>query len=114
MALGIFTQTFGGALFLTFAETDFSNGLTKALKTMAPNVSAQTVIAAGASAVREVVPKPELGGVLMAYNQAVQHTFYLAASSAAVTLVFCWGMGWKSVKKAKVVDAEAEGLKAEV
>lgn len=116
MALGIFTQTFGGALFLTFAETDFSNGLTRAIKNFAPNVSAQTVIAAGASAVREVVPKPELAGVLMAYNQAVQHTFYLAAAAAAVTLVFCWGMGWKSVKKAKMVkaEAEAEELKPEV
>ena len=91
---------------MTFAETDFSNGLTKAIKVFAPSISAERVIAAGASAVREVVPKPDLPGVLLAYNQAVQHTFYLAAGAAALTLVFCWGMGWKSVKKAKILKAE--------
>lgn len=107
VALIMFAQTFGGALFLTFAETVFANGLTKAINTFAPNVSAKTVIGAGASAVRGVVPKVELAGVLLAYNQAVQQTFYLAAGAAAGTLVFCWGMGWKSVKKAKVVTPGA-------
>ena len=107
MALVIFAQTFGGALFLSFAETDFSNSLTKAINTFAPNVSAKAVIDAGASGVRAIVPKPELASVLLAYNQAVQHAFYLAAGSAAVTLVFCWGIGWKSVKKPKVIEAEA-------
>lgn len=107
MAIVMFSQTFGGALFLTFAETDFTNGLTKAMLTSAPNVNVETVIAAGASAIRKVVPDADLGGVLFAYNQAVQHVFYLAAGSAAATLLFCWGMGWKSVKKAKVVKPEA-------
>ena len=106
-ALVIFSQIFGGALFLTFAETDFSNGLIKALKQFSPNVSPQTVIAAGASAVRQAVPKPEVAGVVLAYNQAIRDTFYLATGSAVVTLVFCWGMGWKSVKEAKVVKPEA-------
>ena len=107
MALLIFAQTFGGALFLTFAETDFTNGLKQAMKIFAPNVSVETVIAVGASAVRVVVPEAELGGVILAYSRAVQHTFYLATGAAAATLVFCWGMGWKSVKKAKVVKPEA-------
>ena len=107
MALVIFAQTFGGALFLSFAETDFSNSLIKAINTFAPNVSAKAINDAGASGVRAIVPKPELASVLLAYNQAVQHAFYLAAGSAAVTLVFCLGMGWKSVKKPKVAKTEA-------
>ena len=107
MALVIFAQTFGGSLFLTFAQTDFNDGLRRAIETFAPNVGAETVIAAGAAAVSEVVPKPDLIGVLVAYNQAVQHTFYLAAGAAAATLIFCWGMGWKSVKKVKAVEPEA-------
>ena len=106
MALLIFAQTFGGALFLTFAETDFSNSLTKAIETFAPNVSAKAVNAAGASGVREIVPGPELANVLLAYNQAVQHAFYLSAGAAAATLIFCWGMGWKSIKKPKAVKAD--------
>ena len=107
MALIIFAQTFGGAIFLSFAETDFSNGLTKGIRAFAPDISVEAVIAAGASAVREVVPQPELVGVLQAYNQAIRHVFYLAAGSAAATLIFCWGLGWRSVKKARAVGAEA-------
>ena len=106
VALVIFSQTFGGALFLTFAETDFTNALRTAIGTFAPNISADTVIAAGASSFRKVVPTGEVAGVLLAYNQAVQHTFYLAAAAAAATFVFAWGMGWKSVKKAKVAKSE--------
>ena len=107
MSLVIFSQTLGGAIFLTLAETDFSSSLTKGLKAFAPDISVETVIAAGASAVREVVPKPELASVLLAYNQAIRHAFYLAAGCASATLIFCWGMGWKSVKKAKVANTEA-------
>ena len=107
VALVIFAQTFGGALFLTFAETDFTNALKEAMRTFAPNVSADTVIAAGASSFRKVVPTAEIAGVLLAYNQAVQHTFYLAAAAAAATFVFAWGMGCKSVRKAEVVKSEA-------
>ncbi len=107
MALVIFAQTFGGALFLTFAQTDFGNGLSKAIGTLAPSVNAETVVAAGASAVRMVVPGSELAGVLGAYDRAVQHVFYLATGAAAVTLVFCWGMGWKNVKGTKRVRSEA-------
>ena len=109
MALAIFAQTFGGTLFLTFAETVFTNGLTQAIIAFAPDVNAEKVIAGGASAVRAVVPKADLAGVLLAYNQGIQHTFYLAAGAAAATLVFCWGMGWKSVKKAKVVKPSEMG-----
>ena len=107
MAILIFAQTFGGALFLTFAETDFSNGLTKAMNTFAPSVSVEAVIAAGASAVREAVSNAQLPGVLLAYNQGVQHTIYLAAGASAAVFAFSWGIGWRSVKKAKVVRPEA-------
>ncbi len=78
-----------------------------AIETLAPDIDAETVVAAGASAVRMVVPSDELAGVLEAYNRAVQQTFYLATGAATVTLVFCWGMGWKSVKGAKEVRSEA-------
>ena len=76
------------------------------MATFAPKVSADTVIAAGASSFRKAVPTAEIAGVLLAYNQAVQHTFYLAAGAAAATFVFGWGMGWKSVKKAKGAKSE--------
>ncbi len=106
MSLAIFSQTFGGALFLSFVQTTFNSGLTKYILTFAPGIKANTVIEAGATAVRQAVPRIALKGVLEAYNKSINHVFYLAAASAAATFVFCWGMGWKNIE-AKKVQPEA-------
>jgi hypothetical protein len=103
MALIMFMQTFGGGLFLAFAQTVFSHGLEQGLRKFAPEVNAQAVIAAGATAIRKVVKPDQLSGVLEAYNLGISHCFYLAASSSAATFVFAWGMGWKTVKEEKKV-----------
>ena len=107
MAIAIFSQTLGGALFLSLAQTIFTNGLTATLPTSAPGVDPQTVIAAGASGVRGAVTRVQLPGVLLAYNKAINEDFYLAAGASVAIFGFAWGMGWKSVKKAKVVKPEA-------
>jgi hypothetical protein len=106
MSLVIFSQTFGGALFLSFAETVFTNGLVKALSTFAPEVNAEIVINAGATAVSSAVPQSSIAGVLLAYNQAISYVFYLATGAAVATFACCWGMSWKSVKKAKAMMLE--------
>lgn len=107
MSLVAFTQTFGGTLFLTFAQTIFNRGLVDGLKRFAPTVNAQAVIDAGASGIRQVVKPDELGGVLEAYNLAINHNFYLAAAAGVATFIFCWGMGWHSVKKKNITTPEA-------
>jgi hypothetical protein len=107
MSIVAFCQTFGGSLFLAFAQTIFSNSLVDGLKKFAPTVNPQVVITAGASAIRQVVKPEEILGVLKAYNLGVNHNFYLAAGGSAGTFVFCWGMGWYSVKKKKAVALEA-------
>ena len=109
MSLVIFAQIFGGAVFLTIAETVFTNGLIQALSVYAPEISAQVVIDAGATAVRVVVSSSSLTGVLEAYDQAVSHTFYLAAGAAVATFVFCWGMGWNRGKKGEAASREDLG-----
>jgi hypothetical protein len=79
MAVGtsivVFCQFFGGALFLAFAETDFSNSLSSALTEFAPGVNETLVFNAGATAAREVVTSEQLPGLLRAYNQAITNTF---------------------------------------
>lgn len=105
MAILVFSQTFGGALFLSFAQTAFSNGLKDGLHRYAPEVDAGAVINAGATGFRALVGKSSLDGVILAYNQAVSHVFYLAAGCAVCAFVFCLGMGWKNIKKPKVAAA---------
>lgn len=107
MAVLIFTQTFAGSLFLAFSQTAFTSGLGQALHTFAPHVDVETLLLAGASAVREVVPQGSLYGVLLAYNQAINHVFYITVGAAMASFVFCWGMGFKNMKKVKRVSPEA-------
>ncbi|PMD19411.1 efflux pump [Hyaloscypha hepaticicola] len=101
IALVVFTQFFGSAIFIAFAQTTFTNSLGPALREFAPNVSAKFVIDTGATNLRDVIGAAELNGVLMAYNQALTHTFYLAAGTAAVAFIASWGMGWVNVRKVK-------------
>ncbi len=62
MGLVIFSQNFGGALSLAFAQTAFNSGLRQSVPEFAPSIGAQTVIEAGAGHVREAVPKAAVGG----------------------------------------------------
>ncbi|RFU29963.1 hypothetical protein B7463_g6351, partial [Scytalidium lignicola] len=99
MSLLVFSQNLGGALFLSFDETAFSNGLDQALPKFAPNVDPQAIIAAGATGFRAVIPKAAVGGVLNAYSRAISHVFYIAAAAAAVLTIVSLGMGFKNIKK---------------
>lgn len=107
MSLIIFFQNIGASLFLSFAQTTFSSGLVHALPIFAPDVNVQAVIKAGASGFRNVVTPALLPGVLHAYSQAVSHVFYLTTGAILAAFIACWGMGWKSIKKPKVVQPEA-------
>lgn len=100
-ALIVFFQFFGGSLIIALAQTDFINSLGPALAHFAPNVSAETIIDAGARSVRDVVSTEELPGVLRAYNQAIQHVFYLAAAASVAAFASSWGMGLKNIKANK-------------
>jgi hypothetical protein len=77
LAAVVFSQGFGPALFLSFAQTIFSNSLTDKLHDFAPEVDAQTVFNAGATGIRAVISAASLPGVIMAYNGAVNNVFYL-------------------------------------
>ena len=107
MSLVAFTQTLGGALFLTFAQTAFSTALRTELPKQAPGVSALVVETAGATGFRAIVPSSSVDGVIESYSVAVSHVMYIATGSAAACFVFAWGIGWKDIRKKKVVEPAA-------
>jgi hypothetical protein len=107
MALVAFAQNFGGALFLAFDQVILSSSLQKGLQEFAPEVNVAAVMAAGATGFRTIVSPASLAGVVKAYDYAFSHVMYLATGAAAGAFVVSWGLGWKSVKKAKVVAPEA-------
>jgi hypothetical protein len=99
MAVLVFSQLFGGALFVSLAQVIFTNGLASGLVKYAPTVVPSTVIDAGATAFRQVITAEQVPGVLKAYSSGLDHAFYLATGSAGIGLLFIWGMGWKKVSK---------------
>jgi hypothetical protein len=107
MSLVSFSQTLGGALFLAFAQTAFSTALPTTLQKHAPGISSQLVEEAGASGFRAAVPQESVKGVVLAYNEALQHVFYIAAAASVTCFFFAWGIGWKDIRKKKVVEPAA-------
>ena len=104
MAIVIFSQSFGAALFLSFSDTIFITSFKALIPKYASSVDAQSVINAGASEFRRIVARTELAGVLIAYAKSVDRVFYLTAGMGVGCFVFAWGMGWKDLRKKKTVS----------
>jgi hypothetical protein len=97
----VFTQNFGGTIFLSFAELVFSHTLATSITQSAPNVSTQDILSWGATGFRQRLSNEDLPGVLTAYNNAIITALYIATGAAVMAFVGSFGLGWKSVKKAK-------------
>jgi len=107
MSVLMFAQTIGGSIIIAIAEAVFSTTLNSSIRKYAPGVDPADVVAAGAGNFRHVFSEKVVEGVILAYNRAVNHVFYVATGIVVASWVFSWGLGWKSVKKAKVVAPEA-------
>jgi len=101
LAAVIFSQTMGGAIFVSVAQTAFTNKLVSSLRTHVPTLDPAVVLGSGAAGLREVVGKEWIGGVLLAYNEAVTRVFVVSLVMACLTVVGALGMEWRSVKEGK-------------
>ena len=102
-AMMMFCQTLGGAVSLVVANVIFSTTLWAEIPKHAPDVVPETVIAAGASAVRDVVTSTAaLAGTLQAYAISVDRVSYLTVGLSGVCFVSAWGMGWKDIRTKNV------------
>lgn len=121
IAMMTFAQTLGGALFISVAQNVFTNLLIQNLKTAAPEISASIVVSTGATALRKIVDKASLPGVLIAYNDALTRTYVVSVATAAASIVGVLMIDWRvSLKKDKsaetgtpeVVVVDGEGADA--
>ncbi|KPI45690.1 putative HC-toxin efflux carrier TOXA [Cyphellophora attinorum] len=99
-ALVMFSQTFGGALFVSVAQNVFNNQLIKEIVVEAKGVNPDIILHVGATSLANAIPQDQLAGVQVAYNTALTQTWYAAVALAAIS-VFAWGIEWKSVKGMK-------------
>lgn len=98
-AVLVFSQTFGGAVFITVANVIFNNKLKDELISRLPHVNPQMVISAGATGIRDVLSPEDVPGALAAYAKGVDATFYLAVAASVMMFFTSWGIGWKDIRK---------------
>lgn len=103
----MFSQTLGGALFISVAQNVFTNSLIKNLKQVVPGLDPQLVLAVGATSLKQAIPEQFLPGVQSAYNDTLMNTFYVSTAMAAVSFFGAIAFEWKSVKGKKVEMAGA-------
>ncbi|KAF9697064.1 hypothetical protein EKO04_005149 [Ascochyta lentis] len=94
-----FVQYLGAAIFISGANSLFSNKLITALQIMVPEIDAAEVLKSGAAELIKVVPAAYEPQILLAYSKAVTSTFYLAAAAGAATLFTSMGFGLINIKK---------------
>ncbi|KAJ5542629.1 Major facilitator superfamily domain general substrate transporter [Penicillium sp. DV-2018c] len=101
-AIVMFTQTLGGAIFISVGQNVFQNQLVQNLARYAPDEDAARLISTGATMLRKVVAGEALQRVLVAYNAAIVHTFYVVVAMGALSLIGPIFVEWISVKGKKV------------
>ncbi|KAL6414630.1 putative HC-toxin efflux carrier TOXA [Ilyonectria robusta] len=98
-AVLVFSQTFGGAVFVSIANVIFNNKLKGELTARLPHIDANMIIEAGATAVDKVVSSKDLPEALAAYAKGVDFVFYLSVAAGCAMFLTSWGMGWKDIRK---------------
>ena len=98
----MFSQTLGGALFISVGQNIFTNRLLSNLMSRVPNVDPGLVLKTGATSLAHTIDPKYLSGVLFAYNKALTQTYYVSVAMACLSMIGALGMEWKSVKGKKL------------
>ncbi|KAK6528306.1 hypothetical protein TWF281_009550 [Arthrobotrys megalospora] len=101
-ALAIFFNSLGGAISISIAQNIFTNTLLQELPKLAPRVNPQLVIHAGATAIRYIISRENLPGVILAYNRAITTCFILPIAVGGIAWICSLFMEMKSIKGKKI------------
>jgi hypothetical protein len=101
-AVAIFFNSLGGAISLSIASNIFDNTLKRDLPGAGGGLDPATVLQAGGTALRNLVPAQFLPEVLFAYNKALTTAFILPIAVACLSFLSSLLFEWKSVKGIKL------------
>lgn len=108
----MFSQTLGGAVFLSVGNNLFDSRLGEKLRAI-PGINIGSVVDAGATEIRHMVPANLLPQVLLAYNSSLRTAFYLSVALTCMTIFGSSAMPWKSIKQQPKKPAEQKHTVAE-
>ena len=109
MALIVFMQTLGGAVFLSVGQNVLTSHLVSGMSGLVGGLDPAVVVNTGATDLRGLVSAEQLPAVLEVYNEALRQVFLVSMGLASVTILGALGLEWKSVKKDKKGAARKDG-----
>jgi hypothetical protein len=104
----MFTQYFGGAVFISIARTVLTSSLGSTVREDAPTVDPALVIGSGVTELRDSFPASVLDGVILAYNKSLVSVWYVQVALACAAFVCSWFSGWKDIRKEKKEQQDCE------
>jgi hypothetical protein len=97
-SLVFFGQSLGGSIFVSIAQSIFTNKLKDHLSGVG-GLNVGAILNAGATNLKKIVPPDALPAVLVAYNDALVNAYYISMALSTAGIVGALAMEWKSVKK---------------
>jgi MFS family permease len=98
MAITLWAQQLGGAIFVSVGQTILSSVLVERLGDV-PGVDARTIVETGVTDLHRLVPAGEMDRVVDAFNLACTKIFLVAAVLSAVQVLCACCVEVKSIKK---------------
>jgi MFS family permease len=100
MALVVFMQTLGGAVFLSVGQNVLTSHLVGGIgRLLVEGLDPAVIVNTGATDLRDLVPAEQLPAVLEVYSEALRRVFLISTGLASVTILGALGLEWRSVKK---------------
>lgn len=101
MAISVvqFGQGIGPAIFISVAQSIFTERLSTDMAQYAPGTNSTTIQDMGLRDLRNHIGPKRLEKVLLGYDKAIMQTLYLPVALTALSLVATLGMEWRSVKR---------------
>ena len=101
----IFFQNLGGSIFVSVGQSVFQNGLSQALKELAPSVDPALIFSTGATGLKQALEKVGQSSawpsVLLAYTRGLQDAFKVGMGLGLGGLLATLFFEWRSVKDKK-------------
>ncbi|CAI6301863.1 unnamed protein product [Periconia digitata] len=102
----VFVQNLGGALFISIAQSIFTDSLaTQLSKIPGLHLSREQIVSMGATNIKHLVSKDMVGMLAEGYRVAIRNVFYMGLVLSCLSMVGAVVVEWRSIKK----DEKAQG-----
>lgn len=103
-------QSLGGAIFVSVGNSVFQHQLMKAsADNLLPGIDIRQVIAAGATAFRDLIPAEQLPAMIQVYNKAIQMVLIVPVPLGVLAVLIACFIEMRSVKPPKANTNEESG-----